>query len=323
MAGNSERRGGTGKRQSKGPAGGSGGKGRRALAGKGPTPKAEDRVYHAAHQRKVQAEAREAARPKTRIPGWVKALPEGTDFVVGRNSVAEVVAAGAPMTAVYVASGVTSDARISEVLRAATETGCEMFEVSRSDLDAVAAGQSHQGIAIATPPFEYADVWDVVEEARSAGRTPLLVALDGVTDPHNLGAVIRSAAAFGADGVVIPSRRAAGVTPSVWKVSAGTVAHLPVARVTNLTRTLEQLKDDGFFAVGLDGGGDVLIGDLELADRPLVVVTGAEGAGLSRLVRATCDQIAGIPISRRVESLNAAVATSVSLYEIARLRRMS
>ena len=253
----------------------------------------------------------------------MKALPEGTDFVVGRNAVAEVVAAGAPMTGVYVASGVTADDRISEVLRAATETGCPMMEVSRSDLDAIAAGQSHQGIAISTPPFEYADVWDVVEEARSAGRTPLLVALDSVTDPHNLGAVIRSAAAFGADGVIVPARRAAGVTASVWKVSAGAVAHLPVARVTNLTRTLEELKQDGFFAIGLDGGGDIHIGELELADRPLVVVTGAEGSGLSRLVRATCDQIAGIPISRRVESLNAAVATSVSLYEIARLRRMA
>ncbi|HZK04485.1 MAG TPA: 23S rRNA (guanosine(2251)-2'-O)-methyltransferase RlmB [Actinomycetaceae bacterium] len=320
MAGNPQRGGGAKKAQT--GKGGSGVKRRRGLEGRGPTPKAEDREYHPAHARKVATERREAARPKRKIPSWVRQLPEGTEFVVGRNPVAEVAAAGMPMHAVYVASGMTTDERVSEVLQAATAAGTEMLEVQRADLDAISDGQNHQGIALAVPPFEYADVHDVVDDARNRTAIPLLVALDGVTDPHNLGAVIRSAGAFGADGVVIPTRRAAGVTASVWKVSAGAVARVPVARVTNLVRTLEELKADGFFAVGLDGGGDVDMERLELADSPLVIVTGAEGAGLSRLVRATCDVIASIPISRRVESLNAAVATGIGLYEISRLRRL-
>ena len=171
------------------------------------------------------------------------------------------------------------------------------------------------------PAYEYADALDLLEHARGAGRTPLLVALDHVTDPHNLGAVLRSAGAFGADGVLIPERRSAGVNVTVWKVSAGAAARVPVARETNLVRTLTTLKKRGCFVVGLDGGGDTVLEDLTLADAPLVVVTGAEGAGLTRLVRETCDVVASIPISRAVESLNAAVATGVGLYEIGRLRR--
>lgn len=320
MAGNSGCRGAVGKRKSS-PKVGSGGQRRRGLEGRGPTPKAEDREYHPAYAKKAAAEKREQARPKRKTPGWVKALPAGTEFVVGRNPVAEVVAAGMPMLAVYVASG-TGDERVMEVLRSATENGVEMFEVQRSDLEAISAGQNHQGIAIAVPEFDYADAIELAEEALAIGETPLMVALDSVTDPHNLGAVIRSSGAFGADGVIIPARRAAGVTASVWKVSAGALAHVPVARVTNLVRTLEELKERGFFVVGLDGGGDVTIDNLELADRPLVVVTGAEGTGLSRLVRATCDVIASIPINSRVESLNAAVATGIALYEVDRIRRL-
>lgn len=322
MAGNSQRRGAV-KKTGGGAKVGSGGQRRRGLEGKGPTPRAEDRPYHPAHARKEAAERREAARPKRRMPGWARSLPAGSEFVVGRNPVAEVAAAGMPMLGVYVASGMTTDERISEVLRAATDQGVPMFEVQRAELDAVADGQNHQGVALAVPEFDYQDVQDVVEAAHETAGVPLLIALDGVTDPHNLGAVIRSAGAFGADGVVIPTRRAAGVTASVWKVSAGAVAHVPVARVTNLVRTLDELKKDGFFVVGLDGGGDTSIENLDLADRPLVIVTGAEGAGLSRLVRATCDVVASIPISPRVESLNAAVATGVGLYEVARLRRLN
>lgn len=322
MPGNSGRRGAVRKGGSKkGASVGSGGQRRRGLEGRGPTPRAEDRVYHPAHEKKAAAERREAARPKKRIPGWVRALPAGTEFVVGRNAVHEAVTSGMPVHSVYVASGVTTDERISHVLQVATESGTPMFEVSRSELDAVAEDQSHQGLAIAVPPYQYEDVHDVVDAALERATAPLLVALDGITDPHNLGAVLRNAGAFAVDGVIIPQRRAAGVSATVWKVSAGAVARVPVARVTNLVRTLDGLKDQGFFVVGLDGGGSTAIGDLELADRPLVVVTGAEGKGLSRLVRETCDVVASIPISSAVESLNAAVATGISLYEVARLRK--
>lgn len=309
------------RKYTKKPKVGSGGQRRRGLEGKGPTPKAVDRTYHPAHKRKAEAERRDAARPKRKVPGWVRSLPSGTEFVVGRNPVAEAVAAGMPMHGVYVASGQTSDERILAVLRSATEAGVPMFEVSRAELEAIAEGQSHQGIALAVPPHEYEDIEDLIARSQEQTVPPLFVALDSVTDPHNLGAVIRSSGAFDADGVIVPARRAAGVTAAVWKVSAGALAHVAVARVTNLVRTLESMKEQGFFVVGLDGGASIEIGELELADGPLVLVTGAEGAGLSRLVRATCDVIAAVPISRRVESLNAAVATGISLYQVAQLRK--
>lgn len=322
MPGNSGRRGAVRKPGSKkGATVGSGGQRRRGLEGRGPTPKAEDRVYHPAHARKVEGERREAARPRRRVPGWVRALPADTELVVGRNAVHEAVSSGIPLHSVYVASGLAADERVSAVLRAATAKGIPMVEVSRSELDVAADGQSHQGLAIAVPPHSYEDFGDLVARTAEQVAPPLLVALDGVTDPHNLGAVLRNAGAFGVDGVVIPQRRAAGVGVTVWKVSAGAVARVPVARVTNLVRTLDELKDAGFFVVGLDGEGSIEIGDLELADRPLVMVTGAEGKGLSRLVRETCDVIAAIPISSAVESLNAAVATGISLYEVTRLRK--
>lgn len=156
--------------------------------------------------------------------------------------------------------------------------------------------------------------------ARIAAR-PLFIALDGVTDPQNLGAVIRSAAAFGANGVILPERRSASVTAAAWKVSAGAAAHMPVARVVNLTKAIESLKERGYYSIGLDGGGDALVGETGFETDPLVVVLGSEGNGLSRLVRSTCDVIAGIPMSSMVESLNASVAAGITLYAVARARR--
>ena len=311
----------------KGPTKGSGGKRRRGLEGRGPTPKAEDRVGHPKARAKARAEAR-AAQP-THAKRLDKArdrfdVPAGHEVVCGRNAVAEAARAGVPITRVFMASSAASsgsDDRLGAVVRRATLLGAPVLEATRLDLEALTDGAAHQGVAIEVPAYEYADARDLLERAREAGRTPLLVALDQVTDPHNLGAVLRSAGAFGADGVLIPERRSAGVNVTVWKVSAGAAARVPVARETNLVRTLTTLKKRGCFVVGLDGGGDTVLEDLTLADAPLVVVTGAEGAGLTRLVRETCDVVASIPISRAVESLNAAVATGVGLYEIGRLRR--
>jgi 23S rRNA (guanosine2251-2'-O)-methyltransferase len=178
----------------------------------------------------------------------------------------------------------------------------------------------HQGVAMEVPAYEYAEVDDLLDAAAAAGQPPLIVALDSVTDPRNLGAVLRSAGAFGAHGVLVPSRRSASLTASAWKVSAGAAARVPVAKVTNLARTLAELKKSGVFVVGLDAGGDTAVRDLAFAGDPLVVVVGSEGRGLSRLVRETCDAIASIPIASTTESLNAGVAAGITLYEIAQAR---
>lgn len=323
MAGNQGRRGALRKPGSKkGPTVGTGGHSRKKLEGRGPTPKAEDRTHHPAHRRKVareEQEAQEAAIARARAKSSIK-VADGRELVAGRNAVAEAVRAGVPVSRVFIAPGTTTDDRVEEVVRTAAALGAPVFEVTRRDLDVATDGASHQGVAIEVSAFEYSDVADLVADSQQQVGLPLLVALDQVTDPHNLGAVLRSAGAFGADGVIIPERRSASVTTTAWKVSAGAAARVPVARATNLVRALQECKDAGFFVIGLDGGSDTSIRGLELADRPLVLVTGAEGAGLSRLVRETCDQVVSIPISAAVESLNAAVATGIALYEVASLR---
>ncbi|OKL48354.1 23S rRNA (guanosine(2251)-2'-O)-methyltransferase RlmB [Boudabousia liubingyangii] len=323
MAGNSKRRGAVRKASTKkGPTKGTGGHGRKALEGRGPTPKAEDRPYHPAHKRKVVQERRELTRQQQAAAAAKRSpikVEEGSELIFGRNPVAEAVRAGAPIRKVFLAGGLSDD-RVELVVRTATALGAPIVEVSKTDLDRASDGAVHQGLAVEVPPFEYAELPDLIEDAQAAGRAPLFIALDSVTDPHNLGAVIRSAGAFGADGVIIGTRRSAQVNATVWKVSAGAAARVPVVRVSNLARTIVECKEQGLFAVGLDGGGDVSVRGLNLATEPLLLVTGAEGAGLSRLVREHCDQIASIPISSNVESLNAAVATGVALYEVAQLR---
>ena len=170
------------------------------------------------------------------------------------------------------------------------------------------------------PPYSYAHPRDLLDAARDSGTPPLIVALDSITDPRNLGAVVRSAAGFGAHGVVVPERRAAGMTAAAWKTSAGAAARVPVAQATNLVRALKDYQDAGCMVVGLAADGEVSLPDLDLADGPLVLVVGAEGAGLSRLVAETCDQLVSIPMAAELESLNAGVAAGVALYEIARRR---
>lgn len=330
MAGNSSRRGATRKGGKKGSTVGTGGHSRKALEGKGPTPKAEDRVYHVAHKRKVAAErvaggrgtsGRPAASASRSAAGGKGGRKSSThEIVSGRNSVLEALRTGVPVTTVYLAARLESDDRTREIISIVADAGYPLLEVSRLELDRLTDGAVHQGVAIQVPPYPYRDDEDLLDIAASKGAPVLAVALDGVTDPRNLGAVLRSAGAFGAHGVIVPERRAAGVTASAWKVSAGAAARVPVARVTNLARTLQEWKKSGVFVVGLDGGGDVAVADLPYAGDPLVLVVGSEGKGLSRLVREQCDAIASIPITSDVESLNAGVAAGIALYEVARQR---
>ncbi len=321
MAGNSQRKGSV-RKTAKKPTPGSGGRVRRGLEGKGPTPKAKDRPYHKAHAAAQQKTKRADRSPQQRGPQ--RRTGSEAEWVAGRNSVVETLRAGVPVTAVYVAEGAERDGRLREAFAIASDAGISLLEVSRNELDRLTGGAVHQGLAARIPPYEYAHPDELLVLAQEAGEPPLLVALDQVTDPRNLGAVVRSASGFGAHGVVVPERRAAGMTASAWKTSAGAAARVPVARAVNLVRQLKAYQAAGCMVVGLAADGEVSLPELVapdgLAEGPLVVVVGAEGGGLSRLVAETCDQLVSIPMARELESLNAGVAASVTLYAIARAR---
>ncbi|WP_221585876.1 23S rRNA (guanosine(2251)-2'-O)-methyltransferase RlmB [Microbacterium sp. G2-8] len=311
---------GAGGKGKKGMMKGSGGHGRKKLSGRGPTPKAEDRTYHKAHKRKQLADRSAAKHPQK--SGAPRRRPnDDNEYVTGRNSVLEALRTKIPATTLYIAQRVEMDDRVKEMLSIAHKRDLPMLEVTRPELDRMAGFDGvHQGVALKVPPYEYAHPQDMLEKIIATGETPLMVALDGVTDPRNLGAIIRSTAAFGGQGVIIPQRRSAAVNSAAWKTSAGAAARIPVAMASNLTSTLKDLKKQGVFVLGLDGGGEVQMPDIELADRPLVLVIGSEGDGLSRLVTETCDQIVSIPISQAAESLNAGIAASVALYQVSTLR---
>ena len=319
MAGNSQRRGRTTGAGKKGATAGTGGKGRRALAGRGATPPAEMRPGHPA-QRRAAADARQRSdRARSR-----QRAEESPELLLGRNPVVEALRARIPATALYVVTGDTTrpgaDERITEALQLAADRGLPLLEVGKAEFDRMSNGALHQGIGLQVPPYEYAHPDDLLALAHDSGRPALIVAMDGVTDPRNLGAVVRSAAAFDAHGVVVPQRRAVGMTASAWRTSAGAAARLPVARAVNLARALAAYQDAGLQTVGLAGDGDVDLSDYDGFADPVALVVGAEGAGLSRLVRERCDVVIRIPISRDTESLNVSVAAGIALYSAAAAR---
>ena len=311
MAGNSRRRGAVRKPGTKkGPTVGSGGQRRRGLEGRGATPPAEKRPYHPAAKRAAKAQRAQRSARKT----------DDTETVLGRNPVLECLRTGVPATALYVALGAEADERFTESVARAADSGIPILEVPRSDLDKMTTNGLHQGIALQVPPYRYAHPDDLLAAALDDVRPALLVALDNISDPRNLGAIVRSVAAFGGQGVLIPQRRSASVTAVAWRTSAGAAARIPVARAPNLTQTLKGWAQRGLQVVGLDAGGDTALDELDGAG-PLVVVVGSEGKGLSRLVRQNCDAVVSIPMAGATESLNAAVAAGVVLAEIARQRR--
>ena len=306
----------------KGPTVGTGGHGRKALEGKGPTPKAEDRTYHVAHKRKKAAERLAEKKGGSSSRGGARrSKSDDTEVVTGRNSVLEALRAKIPATALYVAARIEIDDRVKEILSLATHRGLPVLEVMRPELDRLAGFDGvHQGVALKVPAYEYAHPDDLLEAAADSGQPALIVALDGITDPRNLGAIIRSTAAFGGHGVIVPQRRSVGVTAAAWKTSAGAAARCPVAMASNLVSTIKSYKDQGVFVIGLDADGSMPLPGLALSDTPLLMVVGSEGKGLSRLVAEVCDAIVSIPISASTESLNAGIAASVVLYEVSRLR---
>jgi 23S rRNA (guanosine2251-2'-O)-methyltransferase len=353
----------------KGASGGSGGKNRDALKGRGKTLPADERPWHKGYSgteklpdktaRKQEKERRAAAAegraPKVGVPGtkdttWGRGgrntgrpvpqrggkfgarggprvapgrrsnpTKEGPELLLGRNPVVEALRAAVPATALYVAQGIDIDERITEIVRTAGDRGIPILEIGRNELDRMTGGVLHQGVGLQVPPFAYENFDDLVAAALEQ-TAPLLVALAGVTDPRNVGAVIRSVAAFGGHGVFMTERRAAGITATAWRTSAGAAARVPVSQVVNLTRAIKAAQKAGFTAIGLDADGETGLYELEAAVGPLLVVVGSEGRGLSRLVGETCDLRVSIPMASDVESLNASVAAAVTLAEVARRR---
>ena len=331
MAGNSSRKGAI-RASKKGPAGGTGGKNKKRLTGKGPTPKAEDRPYHAAAKRKKAVAKKSSSKTTTRGAGRVTTgrsdgkemrparAPRGDrprgEIVAGRNAVLEALRESVPSTELLVARSIEVDDRVAESLKLALHLGLPIREAHRAEVEGISPNS--QGIILAIKPFQYSSFEEIMQRAK---HPALIVALDGVTDPRNLGAIIRSAAAFGAAGVVMTERRAASMTASAWKSSAGAAARLPIAQVTNLARTIDPAKKEGLFVVGLDGESEDLISTMKIASEPLMIVVGSEGKGLARLTREKCDLVISIPISATTESLNASVATAIALFSVDQERR--
>lgn len=330
---------------------GSGGNRRQGLEGRGPTPKAEDRKYHPAAKAKALREKKSATgakvartnpgatttrkgeflAPTNRTAGnaggaqrsgrRVQKAADSSEVLSGRNSVLEALRAKVPATSLFIASRIEMDDRVKEAIALASNRGIAVGEITRGEMDRMTGFDAvHQGIALQVPPYNYQHPSELLDKIISRGQKPLLVALDGITDPRNLGAIIRSVAAFGGQGVIVPQRRSVGVTASAWKTSAGAASRIPVALAANLNATIKEFQKRGLFVVGLDGGGDMNLTKFKLGNEPLLLVIGSEGKGLSRLVQENCDAIVSIPISADTESLNAGIAASVVLYEVSKAR---
>ena len=262
------------------------------------------------NDREMKREDRRPDRPEKRFDRRQSAQ----DAVAGKNSVVEALRAKVPAKELVVAIKVEIDEKISEAIRLAKNSDLPIKELPRRALDDLTGSANHQGIALVIKPFNYTEFEKLITNAK---KPMMLIGLDGITDPHNLGAVVRSAAAFGADGVVIPERRNASMTGSAWKASAGAAARMPISQVTNLVRSIEDAKKAGCFVIGLDAEGDATLAKMNLATESIFIIVGSEGKGLSRLVRDKCDLVVSIPMQSTVESLNASVATAIVMYQVA------
>ena len=243
----------------------------------------------------------------------------GTDGVIeGRNAVLEALRAGTALDKVYLQKGET-DKTLGHIASKSRAAGAVVVEADRRKLDAMSQTHAHQGVIALAAARAYASVEDILQAAADKGEPPLLVVCDELSDPHNLGAVIRTAECAGAHGVIIPKRRSAGLTAVVAKTSAGAVAHVPVARVPNLPALLKDLKKQGLWVFGADAGGSTPLYEADLKG-PAAIVIGSEGSGMSRLVSETCDFLISIPMRGKLNSLNASAAAAILLYEAVRQR---
>lgn len=241
------------------------------------------------------------------------------EWIVGKNPVIEALRSGRPINKIWIAEGVGKQ-QLGPLLSLAKERGVVIASANRKKLEQLSGSQHHQGVIASVAAYQYADVSDLLAKASEKGEAPFLLILDELEDPHNLGSILRTADAVGAHGVVIPKRRSVGLTAAVAKASAGAIEYVPVARVTNLVRTIEELKEHGVWIAGTDADApqDFREGDFAL---PLALVIGSEGKGISRLVREHCDFMYRLPMVGRVTSLNASVAAALLMYEVYRARR--
>ncbi len=249
---------------------------------------------------------------------WKTRQEENDGIIEGRNAVIEALRAGTPMDKVYIAKGET-DAALGHIAAKARDAGIAVVDCDRRKLDGMSVTHAHQGVIAVAAVREYADVSDILQAARDKGEPPLIVVCDELSDPHNLGAVIRTAECAGAHGVIIPKRRSAGLTAVVAKTSAGAVSHVPVARVPNLTQCLKDLKEEGIWVFGTAVDARTTIYEADLKG-PAAIVIGSEGDGMGRLVKETCDVLLTIPMKGKLNSLNASAAAAILLYEAVRQR---
>lgn len=243
---------------------------------------------------------------------------EAEDRVEGKNAVMEALKAGRPLDKIYIARG-EQDKALRFIAQKGKAAGAVISEVDRRKLDAMSVTHAHQGVIAVAAVREYASVSDILALAREKGEAPLVVVCDEISDPHNLGAIIRTAECAGAHGVIIPKHRSAGVTAVVEKTSAGAVEHMAVARVGNLAAALKELQDAGVWIFGTAADGDRSLWEADLKG-PAALVIGSEGSGMSRLTRENCDFLLSIPLRGKVSSLNASNAAAIVLYEAVRQR---
>ncbi len=255
----------------------------------------------------------EKRRPRPERP---ERAPRDENIIVGRNPVTEALKSGRTVEKIYVQQN--AGGSLGRVIQLAKEKGVPVMESGKAALDKMAGGLPHQGVAASVTPYRYADFDDVMKKAEDAGEDPFIVILDGIEDPHNLGAVMRSAECAGAHGVVIPKRHSCGLTETVAKASAGAIEYMPCVKVTNIAQTIDMLKEEGFWIGACDMGGTEYYKQ-DLTGK-LAVVIGGEGSGVSRLVREKCDFVVSMRLCGNINSLNASNAAAVLMYEVRRQR---
>lgn len=237
------------------------------------------------------------------------------DIVYGRNAVLELLKSNRDINKIFVERG-EKHGSIKEIIAKAKEAGVIIAEVEKAKLERMTS-ENHQGVIAMVPPFDYCDIEDILDLAKEKGENPFVVILDGIEDPHNLGAIIRTAETAGVHGIIIPKRRSASVNSTVSKVSAGAVTYMKVARVNNLKDAIRHLKEEGLWVIGTDGEAKEFYNQLDLTG-PIALVIGSEGFGMSRLVKENCDGLVKIPMKGKITSLNASVAAGIMMYEVVR-----